>query len=74
MAGLGPRGAVEGSSKPCVSQKLLSYSAVLHIGPEMAEYFLYWAGISRALKDEMFTCTGSLEQPTVQLAGAACSR
>lgn len=41
----------EGSSKPCVSQKPLSYSAELYTGPEMAEYFLYWPGTSRALKD-----------------------
>lgn len=46
----------EGNSKPCVSQKPLSYSAILHTGPEMAKYFLYWAGSSGALKDEMFTC------------------
>lgn len=64
----------EGNSKPCVSQKPLSYSAVLHTGPEMAEYFLYWPGTSCALKDEMFTFAGSLELPTVQLAGFACSR
>lgn len=51
----------QANSKPCVSQKPLSYSAILHTGPEMAEYFLCWLGTSCALKDEMFTCAGSLE-------------
>lgn len=46
----------EANSKPSVSQKPLSYSAVLHTGPEMAERFLYWLGTSCALKDEVFTC------------------
>lgn len=64
----------EGNSKPCVSQKPLSYSAILHIGPEVAEYFLYWPGTPHALKDELFSCAGSLEQSTAQLARTACSR
>lgn len=62
----------EGNSKPCVSQKPLSYSAILHISQKWQS--IYWPGISCALKDEMFTCASSSEQPTVQLAGAACSR
>lgn len=55
----------EGNSKPCVSQKPLSYSVILHTGPEMSEYFPYWPGASHErsmhLKDEVFTYAGSLE-------------